>query len=58
MNPKAIAKLRRTFIAIAMTSFVVVIVVMGTAASFANITAIVNEASRTIDAIIDAADEE
>lgn len=54
MNPSAIAKLRRTFIAIAMASFVVVIVFMGAAASIANITAVTSQANRTIDAILDA----
>ena len=54
MTPQAIAKLRRTFIAIATASFLVVIVVMGAASSLANIVAVTSEANRTIDAIIDA----
>ncbi|MBQ9000848.1 MAG: HAMP domain-containing histidine kinase [Eggerthellaceae bacterium] len=54
MTPKAIAKLRRTFIAIAMASFFVVIVFMAATTIASNVRAMTNEANRTIDAIIDA----
>ena len=54
MNPSAIAKLRRTFIAIAMASFFVVIVFMGAAASLAAVLAVTDDANGTIDAILDA----
>ena len=54
MTPMAIAKLRRKFIAIAMASFFVVIAVMGATTVASNVKAVTGEASRTIDAIIDA----
>ena len=54
MMPNAIAKLRRTFIAIAMASFFVVIAFMGTSVSIANIIVITSDANRTIDAILNA----
>ncbi|HAM16278.1 MAG TPA: hypothetical protein DCP91_10590 [Eggerthellaceae bacterium] len=54
MNPRAIAKLRRTFIAIAMASFCVVIAFMGIATLVSNIAAIRQQANDTIDAIMDA----
>lgn len=54
MTPEAIAKLRRTFIAIAMTSFFVVIAFMGSSVSIANFIVIASDANRTIDAILDA----
>ncbi len=54
MNPQAIAKLRRTFIVIAMASFFVAIVFMGSATFVANIVAVRTQANNTIDAIIDA----
>ena len=54
MMPAAIAKLRRTFIAIAMASFFVVIAFMGGSVTIANIVVIMGDANRTIDAILDA----
>lgn len=54
MTPQAIAKLRRTFIAIAMISFFVVIAFMGLATIASNVKAVTGQANRTIDAIIDA----
>lgn len=54
MTPNAIAKLRRTFIAIAMASFFVVIAFMGSSVSVANLIVIMSDANRTIDAILDA----
>ena len=54
MNPNAIAKLRRTFIAIVMASFFVVVAFMGASVSLANIIVITTDANRTIDAILDA----
>lgn len=54
MTPNAIAKLRRTFIAIAMASFFVVIAFMGSSVSVANIIVITSDANRTIDAILNA----
>lgn len=57
MNPQGIAKLRRTFIAIAMSSFFVVIAFLGTTSFLVNLTTVEGEASRTIDAIIDAGGE-
>ena len=57
MKPQAIAKLRRTFIAIAMASFLVVIAFMGTTTAIANYTAIRDQANSTIDAIVDAGGE-
>ena len=57
MMPQAIAKLRRTFIAIATASFFVVIVFMGVATFAANVFAMRSQASLTIDAIIDAGGE-
>ena len=54
MKPQAIAKLRRTFIAIAMASFFVAIAFMGSATFVANIVAVRTQANNTIDAIIDA----
>ena len=54
MTPQAIAKLRRTFIVIAMASFFVVIAFMGTTTVAANVRAVTTQANRTIDAIIDA----
>ena len=54
MTPQAIAKLRRTFIIIAMASFFVVIAYMGATTIASNIRAVSVQASRTIDAIIDA----
>lgn len=54
MTPKAIAKLRRTFIFIAMASFFVVIAFMGITSVASNVVTVRNEASRTIDAIVNA----
>ena len=54
MTPDAIAKLRRTFIGIAMASFFAVIAFLGASVSLANIIVITSDASRTIDAILDA----
>ena len=54
MTPQAIAKLRRTFIAIAMASFLVVIVFMCATTIGSNIRAVAFQAQDTINAIIDA----
>lgn len=54
MTPEAIAKLRRTFIAVAMASFLLVIAVLGIAAGISNMVVVADDAERTIDAIIDA----
>lgn len=54
MTPQAIAKLRRTFIAIAMVSFFVVIAFVGVTTIVSNVLAVRAQASQTIDAIIDA----
>jgi len=54
MTPQAIAKLRRTFIAVAMASFFVAIVFMGAATFGANVLVLRGQANSTIDAIIDA----
>lgn len=54
MTPQAIAKLRRTFIAIAMASFFTVIAFMAVTTIVSNVNAMANQAERTIDAIIDA----
>ncbi|MBQ9003437.1 MAG: HAMP domain-containing histidine kinase, partial [Eggerthellaceae bacterium] len=57
MTPQAIAKLRRTFIIIAMASFFVVIAFMGVTTIASNVRAVANQANRTIDAIVDAGGE-
>lgn len=54
MTPQAIAKMRRTFIAIATASFFVTIVFMGVATFASNVVVVRAQANSTIDAIIDA----
>ena len=54
MTPQAIAKLRRTFIVIAMASFFVVIAFMSATTIASNIRTMALQANRTIEAIIDA----
>lgn len=57
MNPKRITKLRRTFIAVATGSFLLVILIMGFIAGLSNYLALAGEANRTLDAIVDAGGE-
>ena len=57
MNPKRITKLRRTFIAVATGSFLLVILIMGLIAGLSNYFALAGEANRTLDAIVDAGGE-
>lgn len=57
MNPQAITKLRANFIAIATTSFFVVIAFMGITTAVVNVITIRGQADATIDAIIDAGGE-
>lgn len=54
MTPQAIAKLRRKFIGVAMTSFFVVILFMGITTAISNMMTVRGQANATIDAILDA----
>ena len=54
MTPQAIAKLRRTFIGVAMASFFVVILFMGATSAISNMMTVRGQANATIDAILDA----
>lgn len=54
MQPRAITKMRRTFIAIATASFFVAILFMGLATFASSVVVVRAQASNTIDAIIDA----
>ena len=54
MTPQAIAKLRRTFIAVATASFFLVIVLMGAATLCSSIISIRGQANSAINAILDA----
>ena len=54
MTPQAIAKMRRTFIAIATASFFVAILFMGATTFASNVIIVRSQANNTIDAILDA----
>ena len=54
MTPQAIAKMRRTFIAIATASFFVAILFMGVTTFASNVIVVRSQANNTIDAILDA----
>ena len=54
MTPQAIAKMRRTFIAIATASFFVAILFMGVTTFASNVIIVRSQANNTIDAILDA----
>ena len=54
MTPQRIAKMRRTFIAIATASFFVAILFMGIATFASNVIVVRSQANNTIDAILDA----
>jgi signal transduction histidine kinase len=54
MTPESISKLRRTFIAIFMVSFFIVICFMGTMSYVAALTSTMQQAERTLDVIIEA----